>query len=96
MKLTAYGGTPIHPTGVCHLDCTASDSTNPVSVEFFVTPVDAQVILGLTACVALGLIKRVCPIQESLMTKQVLLCQVSILIETSYLIVRANGMSFIE
>jgi len=64
MKLTAYGDTSIQPKGTCHLTCTAPDSINPLSVEFYVTPVNVQTILGLTDCIALGLIKHVCPIQE--------------------------------
>ena len=72
VKLTAYGGTPIQSSGTYHLNCTSADSTEPLSVEFFVTPVDAQVILGLTDCVALGLIKRVCSIQGPLLTKELL------------------------
>ena len=73
MKLTAYGGTSIQPIGSCQLTCTAPDSVNSKTIEFYITPVDAQPILGLTGCVELGLIKRVCPIQVSSLTKQILL-----------------------
>jgi len=62
VKLTAYGGASIQPSGICQLACTSTDSVNSLNVEFYVTPVDAQTILGLTDCVALGLVKRVCPI----------------------------------
>ena len=73
MKLTAYGGTSIQPIGTCQMTCTAPDSPDSKTIEFYITPVDAQPILGLTGCVELGLIKRVCPIQELPLTKETLL-----------------------
>ena len=42
---------------------------NTSEVNFYVTPVDAHPILGLNDCVQLGLIKRVCHIQEGPLTK---------------------------
>ena len=41
MKLTAYGGTSIQPIGSCQLTCTAPDSANSKTIEFYITPVDA-------------------------------------------------------
>jgi len=73
MKLTAYGGTSIQPIGTCQLTCSIPDSTCSKILEFYVTPVKAQPILGLMGCVELGLIKRVCPIHESPLTKEELL-----------------------
>jgi len=71
MKLTVYGGTLIQPVGTCQLTCSVPDSTSSKILEFYVTPVYAQPILGLMGCVELC--KRVCPIHESLLSKEELL-----------------------
>ena len=70
MTLTAYGGMPIQPNGICKLMCDTPAFSNMPEVDFYVTPVDAHPILGLTDCIQLGLIKRVCSIQERVLTKQ--------------------------
>ena len=70
MTLTAYGGMPIQLNGICKLMCDTPASNNMPEVDFYVTPVDAHPILGFTDCIQLGLIKRVCSIQEGVFTKQ--------------------------
>ena len=70
MTLTAYGGMPIQPSGICQMMCSTPCFDNMPEVDFYVTPVDAHPILGLTDCVRLGLIRRVCSIQEGILTKQ--------------------------
>ena len=72
MTLSAYGGTPIQPNGICKLTCDTSASEKMPQVDFYVTPVDAHPILGLPDCLQLGLIKRVCSIQKDVLTKQLL------------------------
>jgi len=67
MKLSAYGGTSIKPTGTCKLTCTSNN--NVCDVKFYVAPVKAQAILGLNDCVHLGLVKRVCALEPELLTK---------------------------
>ena len=67
MKLSAYGGTSIKPTGTCKLTCTGNSKV--CDVKFYVAPVNAQAILGLTDCVQLGLVKRVNALQSELLTK---------------------------
>ena len=69
MTLTAYGGMPIRPSGICKLMCDTPASDSVPEVDFYVTPVDAHPILALTDCIQLGLIKRVCSIQEGVLTK---------------------------
>ena len=46
MILSAYGGTPIQPNGICKLTCDTPGSEN-MPQDFYVTPVDAHPILGL-------------------------------------------------
>ena len=67
MKLSAYGDTSIKPTGTCKLTCTGNSKV--CDVKFYVAPVNAQAILGLTDCVQLGLVKRVNALQSELLTK---------------------------
>ena len=69
MTLSAYGGTPIQPNGIYKLTCDTPGSENMPQVDFYVAPVDAHPILGLADRLQLGLIKRVCSIQDVL-TKQ--------------------------
>ena len=68
MKLSAYGGSSIKPTGTCKLTC--SNNSKVCDVEFYVAAVNAQAILGLNDCVQLGLVKRVCTLQPELLTKE--------------------------
>ena len=72
MNLTAYGGSSIKPSGTCKLTCSNQAKGNTCEVKFYVTPVDAHPILGLTDCIQLGLIKRVCEIQQEGLTKDML------------------------
>ena len=47
MKLSAYGGTSVKPMGICKLlPCTGNGKV--CDVKFYVAPVNAQAILGLT------------------------------------------------
>ena len=68
MKLSAYGGSCIKPTGTCRLTCTSDSKV--CDVKFYVAPVKAQAILGVNDCVQLGLVKRVCTLQPELLTKE--------------------------
>jgi len=61
VKLTAYGGASITPIGTCQLLCTGKGQQ--CNIKFYIVPVDANPILGLSACTKLGLIKRVETIQ---------------------------------
>ena len=72
MTLTAYGGMPIQPNGICKLTCNIPSpvSDNTSVVDFYVTPVNAHPILGLADCLQLDLIKRVYSVQEGVLTKQ--------------------------
>lgn len=56
-KLTSYGGSKLSPLGKVILTC-AHDGKQQ-NLDFFVADVSSPPILGLEACVALGLVKRV-------------------------------------
>ena len=71
LKLTAYGGTSITPSGTCKLAC-SGPSQNKWDVKFYVASVQAHPILGLSDCINLGLIKRVCTLEEGVLTKGML------------------------
>ena len=45
MTLTAYGGMPIQPQGICQLTCGLPGHANTSEINFYVTPVDAHPIL---------------------------------------------------
>ena len=49
IKLTAYGGAAITPSGTCKLTC-SSPAQNRWDVKFYVASVQAQPILGLHDC----------------------------------------------
>jgi len=72
MNLTAYGGSSIKLGGTCKLTCSNQAKSNTCEVKFYVTPVDTHPILGLTDCIQLGLIKKVCEIQQEGLTKDIL------------------------
>ena len=55
--LTAYGGTSITPTGTCNL--VRKEKSQSHTIKFYVVSVDANPILGLSACRKLGLILKV-------------------------------------
>ena len=57
VRLTAYGGTSITPIGACQLVCKGKSQYH--TIKFYVVSVDANPILGLSACRKLGLIQRV-------------------------------------
>ena len=57
VRLTAYGGTSITPCGTYTLMCKGKSQSH--TVKFYVVSVDADPILGLSACKKLGLIQRV-------------------------------------
>jgi len=61
VKLIAYGGASITLIGTCQLLCTGKGQQ--CNIKFYIVPVDANPILGLSACTKLGLIKRVETIQ---------------------------------
>ena len=63
MKLTAYGGATIIPTGTCELTCNGPAHKRDWDVKFYVTSVQAHSILGLDDCIHLGLIKQVCTLE---------------------------------
>ena len=71
IRLAAYGGTSITPAGTCKLTC-SSPVQNKRDVKFYVASVQAQPILGLYDCIHLGLIKRVCSLEQGVMTKGML------------------------
>ena len=56
VRLSAYGGASITPIGTCNLVCKGKSQSH--TIEFHVVSVDANPILGLSACRKLGLIKR--------------------------------------
>ena len=71
IRLTAYDGALIiTPAGTCKLTC-SSPTQNRWDVKFYVASVQAQPILGLHDCIHLGLIKRVCTLEQG-MTKSIL------------------------
>ena len=71
IRLTAYGGTPITPAGTCKLTC-SSLAQNRWDVNFYVASVQAHPILGLYDCIHLGLIERVCTLEQGAVTKGML------------------------
>ena len=60
ITLSAYGGSVIKPVGTCTLKCKGKISS---PITFYVVPIAAQLILGLTDCIRLGLIQRVHTLQ---------------------------------
>ena len=72
MKLTAYGGATITPTGTCKLTCNSPAQNREWDVKFYVASVQAHPILGLEDCIHLGLIKQVCTVEQGVLTKGML------------------------
>ena len=59
VRLSAYGGVSITPIGTCNVMCKGKSQSH--TIKFYVVSVDANPILGLSACRKFGLIKRVAP-----------------------------------
>jgi RNase H-like domain found in reverse transcriptase/Reverse transcriptase (RNA-dependent DNA polymerase)/Integrase zinc binding domain len=57
IKLVAFGNSIIVPNGVISLDCVHGEIS--VKLKFVVTPTESVPLLGLEACVQLGLIKKI-------------------------------------
>jgi len=57
VKLEAYGGFKLKPIGKVVLECTVKNQTS-IKVTFLIINLDVQPLLGLTDCIAFGLIER--------------------------------------